>query len=82
MREIPSPTVLEWQESDHERINLPYWESTNGGQYYIFRAANIYVAGKRAYGREQDFDEIFTWLQDAMDYCQEYESAKVVIVAD
>lgn len=82
MREIPSPTILEWQESDHERINLPYWESTNGGQYYIFRADNIYVAGKRAYGREHDFDKIFTSLADAINYCQKYESAKVVIVAD
>lgn len=82
MREIQSPTFLEWQEGEHDNVDLPYWASTNGGQYYIFRAGNIYVAGKRAYGREHDFDDIFTSLQSAMNYCQGYERSKVVIVAD
>jgi hypothetical protein len=52
-----------------------------GGQYYAFKVGDIYIAGKRAFGREYDFDEIFTSLDEAKNYCQGYESAKLIIVA-
>lgn len=81
MREIQSPTILQWQEGAHERVRVPYWETNNGGQYYAFKIDNIYIAGKRAYGREYDFDEIFSSLDEAKNYCQGYESAKLIIVA-
>ena len=81
MREIHSPIILEWQETAHKSVWIPHWETTNGGQYYAFKIDNIYIAGKRAFGREYDFDEIFTSLNDAKSYCQGYESAKRIIVA-
>ena len=80
MREIHSPIILEWQEGEHARISVPHWH-TIGGQYYAFKVDNIYIAGKRAYGREYDFDEIFNSLDDAKSYCQGYESAQRIIVA-
>jgi hypothetical protein len=81
VREIQSPVILEWQEGAHERVRVPYWQTTNSGQYYVFKVGNIFIAGKRAYGREYDFDEIFTSLADAINYCQGYESAQNIIVA-
>jgi hypothetical protein len=80
VREIQSPIKLEWQEGAHARVSVPYWH-TIGGQYYAFKVDNIYIAGKRAFGREYDFDEIFTSLDEAKNYCQKYESAKLIIVA-
>ena len=80
MQEIQSPTILEWQEGAHARVSVPFWH-TMGGQYYAFKIGDIYIAGKRAFGRECDFDEIFTSLDDAKNYCQKYESAKLIIVA-
>lgn len=80
MQEIQSPIILEWQEGAHERVSVPYWH-TMGGQYYAFKIDNIFIAGKRAYGREYDFDEIFTSLDEAKNYCQGYESSKLIIVA-
>jgi hypothetical protein len=80
MQEIQSPIILEWQEGKHARVSVPFWH-TYGGQYYAFKVGDIYIAGKRAFGREYDFDDIFTSLDDAKNYCQGYESAKLIIVA-
>lgn len=80
MQEIQSPIILEWQEGEHARVSVPFWH-TSGGQYYVFKVGDIYIAGKKAFGKEYDFDEIFTSLDEAKSYCQGCESVKRIIVA-
>jgi hypothetical protein len=75
MHTIESKKILEW-------VNCGTYRATACGQYYAYKEGGIWQAGRVMFGRDIDFRISFPTIASVRQYLQQYESEKVIYLAD
>ena len=78
MHSEKSSKVLQWREP----VAAGNYTATECGQYYAYREGHLWNGGRIMFGREINFRVEFPSLESATAFLQEYESNKVLILAD
>jgi hypothetical protein len=75
MHTIESKKILEW-------VDCGTYRATACGQYYAYKEGGLWQAGRVMFGRDIDFRISFPTIASARQYLQQYESEKVIYLAD